>query len=467
MKRLLDKAWLDALLCAELQRYDPDAARARLPADVRAASAGTDLAAASRLLVARSLRRRRLAAEDTPAARFLDDVREHIGLVLDLARLRGEPFLRPRARAELAAFLAAAVGEDALALEVGPEQAGGTSERAVERALRAAADALQGRFFPPGDPVSGLPLHPGAVAVLRRRLSRVTTGFLRDGRLLPASLRRHGEYAVRESLLLAEALSGLLRAGGAPDDRARAVRLRQLARLGLPRAALQEARRRVEAPRAAALVAAEAPERVRGFLLEQLLLGQLAVKASGDAGASYVEGFVAAAGLDPAAVAAARVEAAAQHGDHLAWFEAFEEGGVPVDWQQLAGEWEAVTDQVVERVSTAVTDNLGALAREIRETGELGQLLAKAAAGTTLTREEKRKVKAQLVDLAKAVPALAIFAAPGGALLLPLLAKLLPFNLLPSAWDKAPAPGPAPVPAPAPAEDAAPPDPDKPVKPAA
>ena len=38
--------------------------------------------------------------------------------------------------------------------------------------------------------------------------------------------------------------------------------------------------------------------------------------------------------------------------------------------------------------------------------------------------------------MAKAVPALAIFAAPGGLLLLPLLAKLLPFNMLPSAWDK-------------------------------
>jgi hypothetical protein len=45
-------------------------------------------------------------------------------------------------------------------------------------------------------------------------------------------------------------------------------------------------------------------------------------------------------------------------------------------------------------------------------------------------------VRAQLIDLAKVVPALAIFAAPGGMLLLPLLAKLLPFNLLPSAWDR-------------------------------
>jgi hypothetical protein len=144
----------------------------------------------------------------------------------------------------------------------------------------------------------------------------------------------------------------------------------------------------------------------------------------------------AAAGLDAQAVATAQVEAAAQHCDHEVWFEAFDEAGVPVDWQVLADEWESVADHVVERVSTAVTDNLGSLATEIRETGELGGLLAKAAAGKTLSAAEKRKVKAQLIDLAKAVPALAIFAAPGGMLLLPLLAKLLPFSVLPSAWDE-------------------------------
>jgi hypothetical protein len=93
-----------------------------------------------------------------------------------------------------------------------------------------------------------------------------------------------------------------------------------------------------------------------------------------------------------------------------------------------------------------VTDNLGALVTELRETGELGQLLARAAAGGTLTADERRKVKAQLIDVAKAVPALAIFAAPGGMLLLPLLAKLLPFSVLPSAWER-PRALPAPVPA--------------------
>jgi hypothetical protein len=49
------------------------------------------------------------------------------------------------------------------------------------------------------------------------------------------------------------------------------------------------------------------------------------------------------------------------------------------------------------------------------------------------------------VDVAKAVPALAIFAAPGGMLLLPILAKLLPFSLLPSAWEKGGARGSAPA----------------------
>jgi hypothetical protein len=91
---------------------------------------------------------------------------------------------------------------------------------------------------------------------------------------------------------------------------------------------------------------------------------------------------------------------------------------------------------MVERVTAAVTENFGAIVTELRQTGELGQLLAKATAGRKLTGEEKRKVRAQLLDLAKAVPALAIFAAPGGIFLLPLLAKLLPFNMLPSAWDK-------------------------------
>jgi hypothetical protein len=53
-----------------------------------------------------------------------------------------------------------------------------------------------------------------------------------------------------------------------------------------------------------------------------------------------------------------------------------------------------------------------------------------------LTEGEKRKVKAQLLDVAKTIPALAIFALPAGAIVLAVLIKVLPFNILPSAFDE-------------------------------
>ncbi len=426
---LHDRRWLDTILAEELRRWEPEAARASLPAEVRITEPG-DLAPAARTLVARSLRLRHLGpGKETPEETFAEAVRMHLGLALDLALLRGEPFVRADRRAELAAFLAAAVGEHAIAIAVEPDRPGGASDRAVQRALRAAGDALVARFLPPGDPAGGLPLYPGAVAVFRRRLARVVMGYLRAGRLEPGALARHGEYAERELVLLAEAIAVLANASHAPDERARRVRSRQLARLGLPKVALRDARRAVAAPRPPAELAAATPEATRPFLLEQLLLSQLRARLQPDAAARVDGGRI-----DTQALAAAQVEAAAQHGDHQVWFEAFTDGAP--DWQQLADEWERVADSVVERVSAAVTGNLEAVLTEIRETGELGTLLARAAGGHVLTREEREKVKAQLLDLAKAVPALAIFAAPGGMLLLPLLAKLLPFNVLPGAWDR-------------------------------
>ena len=443
---LHSKLWLDELLAEELERYDPDAARGRLPSEVKPSAPGTpDLAPAARVLVARSLRLRRLEpAPAGPDGAFVEAVRAHIGLALDLALLRGEPFVRADRRAEIAAFLAASAGETDLALAVEPQRPGGASDRAVQRALRAAGEALRARFDPPGDPAGGLPLYPGAVAVFRRRLARVVMGYLRAGRLEEEALGRHAAFAERELVFLAEALAGLAAAIGPPGERARLVRGRQLGRLGLSRPALREARHAVEEPRPAAQLAAAAPERIRAFLLEQLLLAQLRAGLASEAAARYVDEFVESGRIEAQALVAAQVEAAAQHGDHQVWFEAFGDG-VPHAWQRLADEWEEVADHMVERVAAAVTENFDAVVTEIRETGELGQLLARAAGGHVLTEEERRKVKAQLLDLAKAVPALAIFAAPGGMLLLPLLAKLLPFNMLPGAWDKdAPKAGAAP-----------------------
>jgi hypothetical protein len=434
------KGWLDALVAAELERHDPVAALAGLPPDVRGAGASSaDLAPAAASLVARSLRARKLDAPDEVTAAFLEEVRQHVVLLLDLAVLRGAPSDPPRRRAEIATFLAAALGDEVAAAEVLPVAALVPERRLVERALHSAEHELVERFHPPGDPVLGLPLHAGAIAILRRRLSRVAMGFHREGVLHPYALASHARYAERESVLLVEALAGILAAAGTHDARAPAVRARQVASLGLSRGAAREARAALVKPRSPGDLARAAPAAVRPFLLEQLFLAVLKAGLDDEGASGVLEAFVAAAALSPEAIVAARVEAAAQHGDRQLWFDAFDQGGI--DWQALAGEWGAATDAVVERLSATVTDNLGAVVKELRETGELGQLLARAAAGNTLTAEERKKVRAQLIDLAKAVPALAIFAAPGGMLLLPLLAKLLPFDVLPSAWARArPAP---------------------------
>jgi hypothetical protein len=89
-----------------------------------------------------------------------------------------------------------------------------------------------------------------------------------------------------------------------------------------------------------------------------------------------------------------------------------------------------------EPLRKSVEKNLQRLMKEIRETGELSVLLTRAARGQTLTTEERKRMRAQLIDLAKAIPALVIFAAPGGVILLILLAKVLPFSLLPSAFTE-------------------------------
>ena len=78
--------------------------------------------------------------------------------------------------------------------------------------------------------------------------------------------------------------------------------------------------------------------------------------------------------------------------------------------------------------------NLDRIVNEVRETRELYELLLKSR-NETLTAEEKRKVRAQLFDILKTIPTLAIFALPGGSLALPILIRLLPFNLLPTSFE--------------------------------
>lgn len=86
----------------------------------------------------------------------------------------------------------------------------------------------------------------------------------------------------------------------------------------------------------------------------------------------------------------------------------------------------------VEEIKILLLKNKKRFIQELKESKEAAYLLKKAT-HTSLNDEEKEKVKAQLLDICKSIPALAIFLLPGGALLLPLLIKLIP-DILPSAF---------------------------------
>jgi hypothetical protein len=76
--------------------------------------------------------------------------------------------------------------------------------------------------------------------------------------------------------------------------------------------------------------------------------------------------------------------------------------------------------------------NKDKLAAELKQSKELVSLIRKSTM-TDLSPEEKETVKEQFKDLVKTMPSLAIFLLPGGALLLPLVLKVIP-DLMPSAF---------------------------------
>jgi hypothetical protein len=435
--------WLGTVAVAELAGYDLAAARARLPAHLAGdPSDGTLADARVRALVAHSLRRRETQGGDETAL-FLDQVRGHITLLLDVALLQGKPYQAIQRQAELATFLATAVGEMTAAVAADPEGKDG-SARAVRAAFIKAGAALREGGFPPGDPVLGLSLAGGTLMVRRRLLARIALAYYRKGRLEAEAARRHRAFADRELSLLVMGLCALGAADGPLNATRKRVIGRQVSRLELARKEERAARDAVAKPPAPRELAKAAGPKMKEFLLEQLIFSQLADGLASAAAQELVSQYAAAAQIPPERMAALRTEVGAYYSANRDWLDA--------EWRErppALGAAQDLADDVSERLQNVVSDNLDALVnmgqqlrdgmnREIRETGELGQLLAKAAAGQGLTAAEKKKVKSQLADLARAVPSLAILAAPGGMLLLPLLAKVLPFKILPSAFEPKP-----------------------------
>lgn len=94
--------------------------------------------------------------------------------------------------------------------------------------------------------------------------------------------------------------------------------------------------------------------------------------------------------------------------------------------------YEKVYTSLSSRWGKVILRNKDKLAVELKESKELVGLIKKSTT-EDLSPEEKDLVKKQFMDIVKSMPALAIFMLPGGAILLPLILKMLP-DLIPSAF---------------------------------
>lgn len=91
-------------------------------------------------------------------------------------------------------------------------------------------------------------------------------------------------------------------------------------------------------------------------------------------------------------------------------------------------------DHTIESVQILINRNKKRLIKEVSQSKELMHLLAKST-HKDLDKDEKKKIKVQLLDICKSIPSLTIFLLPGGGLLLPILIKFIP-QLLPSAFNE-------------------------------
>lgn len=335
-------------------------------------------------------------------------------------------------RAQLLAVLAAAGGEGEAAARLFGDPLAAPSP--LEKLADKTAARLSRRYLAESGPFAGLPLHNGLCAIEVRTCNTVALSAFAHSRISPGGVAVTARSALNWRTLLVELLSGLALVQDTGKENAKGME-QVIRSQRLPAREARLMRRALQHPRTPEQIAPLLHSgALRRFALTQVLLAALVDNRFEAGEVAFVERLAQSTGIDAGALAQLEVEVSdfyKRHQDALAAL-------------RLAEMPEGLPHALTTRLEAAVVDNLDRLLQEIEKTGELAQLLAKASVGTTLSPVEKSKVRNQLIDLAKSIPALAIFAAPGGMLLLPILLKLLPFNLLPSSFvDPPPALPPA------------------------
>jgi hypothetical protein len=325
-------------------------------------------------------------------------------------------------RAQLLAVLAAAGGEGEAAARLFENPLAAPSP--LQKVASKTAQRLSRRYLAESGPFAGLPLHNGLCAIEVRTCATLALASFAHGRISPGAVAVATRAGLGWRAILVELLAGLAHVQESGEATLRGMD-QVLRSQRLPAREARLLRRSQKHPRTPEQLAPQLRHgALRSFAVTQVLLAAL-VDGRFEAGeVAFVERLASCAGLSAEALAKLEVEAADFYHHNQAALAAL----------RLAETPEGLPHALTTRLEEAVTDNLDRIMQEIRKTGELAELLAKASVGRDLSDVEKSKIRSQLLDLAKTIPALAIFAAPGGLLLLPILIKLLPFNLLPSSF---------------------------------
>jgi len=354
-------------------------------------------------------------------------LRTLVRLALDLADIAG---LGPERRVErLTILFAAWSGHLRLAetLQTALRSTGTLPRRSVARL----ETLLEDRAMSLGaDPLYGLLLHNGAAYVDAQLFAHLALAAWLHTRLGLEHAKRRLAVADRQKALLVEVLTALACAERAPTPAARRAILRQVDSLGLPRPVGPLLRARVkevfrERPDLDVLVRPVRSLPLRRFILQQTLLASLVEGRRSPAELAFLRALARALRISPEGLREIEGEVAEFYAENRSVLDVF---AVKDNAASLGDEW-------VSSMLRSLDENAKALLLEARMMGELGVFLGKLAIGQSLTSDEKRRMRLELIDLAKAIPALAIFAAPGGLLLLAALAKVLPFSILPSAFQ--------------------------------
>lgn len=295
----------------------------------------------------------------------------------------------------------------------------------VEAALRKREPTLA------GDPVYGLVLHNGAQYADAQLFCRQAIDYFSSGRFQRERAQRRLDFAAKQKALLVDVLTGLACVDRLPGPPSRRAILRQVEDLGLPDAMESELKVAVKQSFERRRSVRDVVRQVRSvdmrhFLLEQTLLAALVEGRRTRRERVFILELADALHVPGAELHRLELEMAEFYARHRPLVDVF----------TVSDAASAMGEDLVAGMQETLEKNFHRLMQEARETGDLAVLLTKAARrGQKLTGEERKRMRAQLIDVAKVIPALAIFAAPGGILLLAALAKVLPFSLLPSSFQ--------------------------------